>query len=354
MAAKKVVNKKPVPKKAANKIAKAAPKQAASKKTAASKKPAKPPAKAKKTAKPPAKAKAKVASQKTNAAPKRAVAGAPKHYEQEAMAVASIDPQVAAERRDALATKAAQARPRVETLGEITAPSGKLALFDIGLVGFMPRDVLESTIVKVDVPKDRPLTVTGTRVGKGRFAECWDHVTVDLADGEVTHAKKLGSAAVDFARIVLMDHAALDHWQHDDSLDGKADVVFWGRDEVQLAQEMKAPRTKEGYGWTNLALMDAESKVFDAECVKADKNFVLNIDYRPHSHHFQALAKARAGTTGAGVLELAGTRMMLMFTSWGDGVFPIFLDLDADDNPVRVRVQLALPEANAAIDAVTA
>jgi hypothetical protein len=42
----------------------------------------------------------------------------------------------------------------------------------------------------------------------------------------------------------------------------------------------------------------------------------------------------------------------LFFTSWGDGVFPIYLDLDAEDRPVRVRIQLATAEASAALTVV--
>jgi len=42
----------------------------------------------------------------------------------------------------------------------------------------------------------------------------------------------------------------------------------------------------------------------------------------------------------------------LLFTSWGDGVFPIYLDLDHDDRPVQVRIQLATAESNAAMASV--
>src|SRR5207249_1055950 len=63
-------------------------------------------------------------------------------------------------------------------LGEITVPSGHLAIFDVGLVGYLPRPALEPAIVKATVPADRPLAVTGVSVGKGRFGDCWDHVAI--------------------------------------------------------------------------------------------------------------------------------------------------------------------------------
>jgi len=226
-------------------------------------------------------------------------------------------------------------------LGEITVPSGTLAIFDIGLVGYLPREALEPAIVKATVPRDRALPVIGTRVGTGRFGDCWDHVSIVVGDGEPTHAKKLGEAGVDFARLICMDLAALDHWQHEDSLDGKADFVFWGRDEAVLARVMGAQKMKEGYGWTNLSVADAEIKADAAARKKAENKWLVAMDLRPHTHHFRALAAARASKLGAGMLELAGTKLMLLFTSWGDGVFPIHVDLDAEGHPVAVRIQLA-------------
>jgi hypothetical protein len=196
------------------------------------------------------------------------------------------------------------------------------------------------------------LSVVGRRVGTGRFADCWDHVAVKLGDGEVTHSQKLGEAGVDFARLVCMDHGALDHWQHEDSLDGLADFIFWGRDAELLARTISAPATREGFGWTNLPLAEAETKAMDAERKKSANHWLLATDFRPHSHHFHALAAARKSKQGAGTIEVAGARVCLFFTSWGDGVFPVYLDLDFADRPVQVRVQLNTKDSLAAMQAV--
>jgi hypothetical protein len=241
---------------------------------------------------------------------------------------------------------------RIERLGVVTAPTGRLCVFDVGLVGFLPRPALEPALVVADVPRDRELAVVGQRVGKGRFADCWDHVAITIDDGEVAHAKKLGEAGVDFARLICMDKGALDHWQHEDSLDGLADFVFWGRDEIQLAKAMRAPRIRDGYGWTDLPVAEAEAKADRAAVLKADNHWLLAMDLRPHSHHFHALAAARASRCGAGMLEVGGATTCLFFTSWGDGVFPIYLDVDHDDRPLRIRIQLATEQSNAAIRSV--
>jgi hypothetical protein len=233
----------------------------------------------------------------------------------------------------------------LERLGEITVPSGKLAVFDVGLVGYLPRPALEPALVTTAVPADRALPVVGRRVGKGRFADCWDHVAVRLGDGAVASSKKLGEAGVDFARLVCMDHGALDHWQHEDSLDGLADFVFWGRDANLLARAMRAPATKEGYGWSDLSVAEAEAKALEADKIKAENRWLLATDFRPHSHHFHALAAARKSPHGAGTIEVGGAKVCLFFTSWGDGVFPIYLDVDTKQRPVQVRVQLAMEVA---------
>lgn len=239
-----------------------------------------------------------------------------------------------------------------EPLGAITCPSGTLGIFDIGLMGYLPRPALEPAIVKAKVPANRELQVVGERVGRGRFADCWDHIAVVLGDGEVHGSKKLGEAGVDFARLVCMDHGALDAWQHEDSLDGLADVMFWGRDEKKLAAATNAPRTRDGYGWADLPVAEAEAKILECERLKAQNKWLLATDFRPHSHHFHALAAARANPNGAGGLALGDARVLLFFTSWGDGVYPIYLDTDGDDRPVQVRIQLATEASSAAMRAV--
>jgi hypothetical protein len=238
--------------------------------------------------------------------------------------------------------------PSHEVLGKVTSPSGKLCIFDVGLIGYLPREALEPALVTTAVPKGKPLSIIGKRVGKGRYADCWDHVAVALGKGEVAHSEKLGEAGVDFARLVCMDHGALDHWQHEDSLDGKADFVFWGRDAAELAKAMRAKSNAEGYGWRNLAVAEAEAKALAAEKLKAEHRWLLATDFRPHSHHFHALAAARKSKQGAGTIAVGNAKVCLFFTSWGDGVFPIYLDVDHDDRPVQIRVQLQTAASNAA------
>lgn len=264
------------------------------------------------------------------------------------------DPADRASRIAALAV----ARPRAASdggpvaLGSITVPSGTLAIFDIGLMGYLPREALDPMLICAPVPSDRPLSVIGSRVGKGRFSDCWDHVAVTLGEPgrEIAHARKLGKAAVDFARLIVMDRAAIDHWQHEDSLDQLADFVFWGRDETALAKALGARRLPDsvGHGWHDLPLAEAEARADRAAQLKAEHKWQLTLDVRPHSHHFDALAAARLSPSGSGAIEVGGARVLLFFTSWGDGVFPVYLDVDRDQQPIQVRIQLAPAESKPA------
>ncbi|MBX7077725.1 MAG: hypothetical protein K1X88_00975, partial [Nannocystaceae bacterium] len=56
--------------------------------------------------------------------------------------------------------------------------------------------------------------------------------------------------------------------------------------------------------------------------------------------------------TGSGELELAGARTCMFFTSWGDGVFDVWLDRDAAGRPLRLRVQLESDDSQSAMEAV--
>ncbi len=204
-----------------------------------------------------------------------------------------------------------------------------------------------------EVPTDRVLPVIGHRVGTGRHARAWDHVAVRLSPHDVVASTKLGEAGVDFARLAIIDHGALDHWQHEDSLDGKADLLFWGRDAAIAARRSGAPPALEGYGWRDLTVAAATARWDEVERMKADHHWLLATDLRPHSHHYQALAKARASKHGAGTITVAGAEILLLFTTWGDGVFPIFVDRDASARPVQIRIQLAPPAPSGSHAATT-
>jgi hypothetical protein len=177
----------------------------------------------------------------------------------------------------------------------------------------------------------------------GWWREMILHVAAD--DVPVARRDRVGVVLVDWARFAFADADALASWQHDEPVDGLADVVFWGRSADEAAQALGAPRITtdgdQGYGWTDLSIEDAVERgqaVFD--WLDADAERKLVIDVRPHSHHWQVLRQVRSSPTGSGSIEVAGARILFAMTGRGDGFFPVYAERAADGRLVSLRINV--------------
>jgi hypothetical protein len=198
-------------------------------------------------------------------------------------------------------------------------------------------------VLSIDgLPTDRALAVEGARVADAEWSDRWDHVVVRVSDDVIAESEEIGEVVVDFARLLLADEGNSAQWVHSDAIDGRADFVFWGRDAEALAEAIGAPALDDGgnYGWKDLPIEEAVEKGTAAEDLKDEREWKLATDFRPHSHHWALLEQVRGSPTESGVLEVGAARVCLFMTSWGDGVFPVFLDKAADGSVVQVRVQL--------------
>lgn len=104
-----------------------------------------------------------------------------------------------------------------------------------------------------NLPTDRPLKVTAVRQEYGEgVGPRWSDITTDVDSRPDTNSR-VGLVGVDWARMIVIDADALESWVHERSLDGLADVAFWGRD-VERAREVFGGDDLEGrtVGWTNL------------------------------------------------------------------------------------------------------
>lgn len=241
-------------------------------------------------------------------------------------------------------------------LGEIDVPSGTVTLLDPGHIGmFLNEEISAVPVIRIEgLPRDRALPIVGRKLTGGDFAGSWDWVAIEVADGVIAEAEPHGQVMVDHARILLADDANANDWVHDDTIDGLADFVFWGRDAASLAKEVGAPATKEGFGWTNLPIDEIVQRGTAAEQLQEERGWKLATDFRPHSHHWQAMALVRASATESGTIEVGGRKVCLFMTSWGDGLFPTFCDRTADGTLVRVRIQLHTADSAAAMREVNA
>lgn len=188
------------------------------------------------------------------------------------------------------------------------------------------------------VPADRPLPVTATRGGHG-----WQEIHIGLGGGPAVRTRQLGTVLVDHGRFVFADADALASWEHENTLDGLADLVFWGRDEELVAAEFQAARTgtpgDDHFGWTNLPDEEAyERAVALQHRQHAEPEVKFVFDFRPHSHHWQVMAAVRASAHDAATIAVGGAHVMMAMTSVGDGAFPVHLDLDAAGLPAAIRI----------------
>jgi predicted enzyme related to lactoylglutathione lyase len=156
----------------------------------------------------------------------------------------------------------------------------------------------------------------------------------------VVNSVLLGHIGVDWARLAFADANALSAWRHHKPIDGLADVAFWGADVDEAAAQLGATRFPEGvFGWENLDLEKAFERYESVEnWLEAAPQRRLRIDFRPHSHHYYVMRDVRASENEAGTIEVAGAEILFAMTSWGDGWFPAFADLDPTGNLVALRV----------------
>ena len=182
------------------------------------------------------------------------------------------------------------------------------------------------------------LAISGERTDEGH----WRWVDVAVRPGRtVATVDVVGEVIVDEARLMIADLDALGDWVHGASMDGKADLAFWGRDADDVAQELGAGKLPEGvWGWADLDVEAAEARYSEMEALKQARGIKFMADFRPHSHHFTVMAQVRSSPYEVGHLDVGGRRVCMLMTSHGDGMYPVLALRDASGELVGVRIDL--------------
>lgn len=197
-----------------------------------------------------------------------------------------------------------------------------------------------------DLPKNRSMKVQGTRMACGDFSENWREISLLVSDhNKKAQSRKIGHVAVDMARLMFCDADAIGKWQHEDSIDGLADFVFWGKDSLRLAKKFDA-KLIEGniYGFQDRPVQELAALALEAQKHLEQHHLVAALDFRPHSDHWRMLKTLARTHTESGVIDLAGALLCGFMTSWGDGFFPVYLDKDREGNTLAIRIELGTEE----------
>ncbi|MFF4012526.1 hypothetical protein [Streptomyces sp. NPDC001717] len=194
------------------------------------------------------------------------------------------------------------------------------------------------------VPTDRHLPVLASRVDHGEgVGPRWSEISVRMSEATPQSSVRLGEVGVDWARVLFGDTDALNAWQHDEPIDGLADVAFWGAAAEEAATKFSTPELGEPgeagvRGWAGLPVAQAWEKARAVQSWKEETGRRMMVDFCPHSHHWQIMRQVRASEVEAGTVDIGDARLLCAMTSWGDGYFPVFADLDASGAMVALRV----------------
>ncbi len=197
------------------------------------------------------------------------------------------------------------------------------------------------------VPADQPLRVLGERRAEEPYAGRWHRVWLECRPGgRIARSEKVYDVMVDEARLMFGDADALGAWRHDEPLDGRADFLFWGADAAKAARRLRAPEAAEEgtFGWVDLPAAEAERHAGRVAGLRERMGWGFATDYRPHSHHWGVMRQVRTSATDSGTVDVGGARVCGFMTTWGDGIYPVYRDLDRAGRLVRLRVELGGPE----------
>jgi hypothetical protein len=191
------------------------------------------------------------------------------------------------------------------------------------------------------VPTGQPLRVLGER-SDAPYSDRWGQVVVECRPNTTAkESQEVGVVGVDYARILIADVDVLGIWKHEESLDGLADCVFWGRDAEQVATAVRAREVANGeFGWIDVPIEAALSYCRTVQEYRDKHSLKIAMDYRPHSHHWQVMKAVRQNDTESSTTELNSQLVCNFMTTWGDGLFQVFRDLDGFGELVQIRIEM--------------
>lgn len=198
-----------------------------------------------------------------------------------------------------------------------------------------------------DVPANEQIAIFGERMDEdGPDTGRWKSVWAEVASGQVAASQQVGFVLVDRARLMFADPDALATWNA--SAPELIDLVFWGRDAESVAAQVSADAFVEGgqavYGWRNRRIDEIRELGAMLRAHLEETSARVATDFRPHDDDYRILEAMREAPTETADIKLGDRLVCGFFTTWGDGAFPVYRDVDAGGRLLRVRVELGAPE----------
>jgi hypothetical protein len=212
----------------------------------------------------------------------------------------------------------------------------------VGVVGALP---------------NKPLTVRGRRQDYGgNVGVRWADVSVEVSRKAVESSVQVGYVGVDYGLMLLGDADALGGWRHFEPLDGLYDVVFWGAAGEAASGALAAPPLPDGWGWRDIGEGEAKQRMQQVRSWLGPEPPTgrLALELRPHSHFYRVMEQIRTGPPEVGGLTLNGATLLGLSTSWGDGLFPIWVDRDKTGALAAIRLELGSEKRRQLMEAVWA
>jgi hypothetical protein len=143
---------------------------------------------------------------------------------------------------------------------------------------------------------------------------------------------------------MAIDLEALASFQTETSLDGLADLVFWGEDAAAIAErtgatEGASPTDPGAYAFVGIPIAEAQRHAAAVVKMAEEGRLEVELDLRPHSHLFLLVSSATASSTSAATLDVAGTRACGFLTP-DEGAFSVTIDRAGDGTLLAARIGL--------------
>jgi hypothetical protein len=201
-------------------------------------------------------------------------------------------------------------------------------------------------VVVGGLPVGRALRIEATPMPEGEFGGRWRSIDVVIdPDAAVARSVPVQGVMVDHGQLICADLEAFGSFRMWEPLDGLADFVFWGKDAPAIAEKFQAPRLDDRhFGWVNIPDDQIHTYAQSVQDWIASQKLQAGVDYRPHCNLEKLNAQIRDTELESGQLDLAGARACGFSNRWGDGIFTVIRDLDAENRLVRVRLDVGNEE----------